>query len=365
MFSSLYVHVPFCARKCDYCAFYSVAKAEPDLRRAYLRRLLAEFADRAGECSALESVFVGGGTPTILAAGELSELLERVRDAFELAPGCEFTVECNPDTLTGDKIDLLARFGVNRLSLGVQTFDERHRRTLGRSGSLDGLGAAVSALRGAGIVNLGFDLICAIPGQTRTEWEDDLRRAAGYGVRHVSTYELTLEEGSWLAAAGVTPVAPELAADMWELTEAVLEPLGLRRYEVSNLARPGNECRHNLSIWQGATYLGCGPAASSYDGVDRWQNAADLDAWLAGAEAEVDRLPAEERAAEVLAFGLRTVDGWTPGLFRKATGLDYWQLRGEAIAGLVADGLLELTPLYLRPTHRGLLFADTVAEGLL
>ena len=365
MFTSLYVHVPFCARKCDYCAFYSIAGGGADVQRAYLRRLSAEFADRAGECSALESVFVGGGTPTLLAVAELSELLGAVHGSFELGPGCEVTVECNPDTLTAAKIDVLAALGVNRVSLGVQTFFERHRRTLGRSGSLDGLAAAVSGLRGAAIANLGFDLIYAIPGQTPAEWGEDLRRAAESGVQHVSAYELTVEEGSRLAAEGVTPVAPGLAADMWEAAETVLDPFGFRRYEVSNLARPGWECRHNLGTWRGATYLGCGPAASSYDGVDRWQNPADLNAWLAGTAPEVDRLQAAERAAEVLAFGLRTVDGWTPELFRTATGLDYCELRGEAIGTLVADGLLEFTPSCLRPTRRGLLFADTVAERLL
>ena len=365
MFTSLYIHVPFCARKCGYCAFYSIAGAGADLRRAYLRRLSFEFAAGARECGPLESVFVGGGTPTLLARSELSDMLGAVHGTFALAPGCEITVESNPDTLTQDKIDVLARRGVNRVSLGVQTFFETHRRTLGRSGSLDGLGAAVSALRAASVRNLGLDLIYAIPGQTLGEWEDDLRRAAEHGVEHVSTYELTMEEGSRLAAEGVTPVVPGLAADMWEAAETVLEPFGFRLYEVSNLARPGRECLHNLSIWRGAKYLGCGPAASSYDGVDRWQNVADLEAWLAEAAPEVDHLPAENRAAEILAFGLRTVDGWTPEVFRTATGVGYGELRGEAIDGLVADGLLELTPSRLHPTRRGLLFADTVAERLL
>lgn len=375
-FQSLYVHVPFCRRrKCDYCSFYSVTDGTPVLRRAYLERLMDEFAEFAGRAAApLQSVFIGGGTPSVLTPAELRTLLRGIRIAFVLSPDTEFSVECNPDSLNPAKIAALAEGGVNRVSLGVQTFSPVLRRRIGRRGSLSRLPELLDRLRHAGIANIGFDLMYALPGQTLADWNEDLRRALELQPEHLSTYALTLEEQTVLAKRiATTPATDELSVDMWELADIRAAAAGLRRYEISNLARPGRECRHNLEIWYGLTYLGCGPAACSFDGCLRWSNPPDIGRWLKPrVRRSRDPLPRDRRAAEILAFGLRTADGWRRPLFRARTGFDYRELRGEVIDRLTEKGLLETvaptTPgddEILRPTHRGLLFHDTVAGDLL
>ncbi len=360
---SLYVHVPFCAGKCDYCAFYSEAGAAPGRRLAFLERLEAEFAAQAPRCGPLQTVFLGGGTPTWLPAAELARLLGAIRRNFKLAPTVEWTSEANPETLTDELAGLLAAGGVNRVSLGVQSFQPGLRRTLGRAGDAAAVERAVDSLRRRGLANLGLDLIYAIPGQTPTAWENDLCRAVGLGVQHLSTYALTIEEGSRLAKAGLG--VEDDGVDLWEIAETVLAAAGLRRYEVSNFARPGFACRHNLDIWHGATYLGCGPSAASFDGQLRWTNPATLDAWLAGQPPLLDELPADQRAAEILAFGMRTVDGWRQSQFQAATGFDLLELRGPQLVRLAELGLVKMTADGCRPTRRGLLFADTIAVELL
>lgn len=365
-FTSLYVHVPFCAAKCDYCAFYSIPGASAALRQAYLKRLAAELAASAPLCAQMQSIYVGGGTPSFLTVKELEALLSSVLAHVSLATAAEFTVECTPDSLTAAKVGVLARHGVNRVSLGIQSFSPKLRRTIGRRGSLDSLARTLELLRANGITNIGMDLIYAIPGQTLGDWRSDLCRAIGAGVQHLSTYELTVEEGARLGRGRLPPVDEELSVAMWEEAAEVTSRAGLRRYEVSNLARPGYECRHNSEIWHGGTYLGVGPAASSFDGEVRRANRADLEAWLEGAAQEEDHLLPPARAAEILALGLRTTRGWTQEEFLSHTGVDYLELRAEALRELARDGLLEVQAGgVIRPTSRGLLFADRLARRLL
>jgi oxygen-independent coproporphyrinogen-3 oxidase len=364
-FTALYVHVPFCAAKCGYCAFYSLAQHGPQLRRAYAERLTQELAAWSPLCATLESVYVGGGTPSVLDAGELEALLRAVQEQCPVAAGAEFTVECNPESVDGEKAALMAGLGVNRVSLGVQSFHPHLRRVLKRLGDPERASAAFEALRTAGIANVGLDLIYAIPGESLDDWEADLRRACSLGTGHLSAYELTVEEGTRLAVEGTAAAAEDQAAQMWEEAARVAGEWGLELYEVSNLARSGCECRHNQHVWHGGTYLGCGPAAASFDGEERRTNPADLKAWLDGAPAALDRLGPRERAAEVLAVGLRTVRGWRCDEFCQATGQDLFDLAGGAIDELTAEGLLEAGAEGVRPTQRGLLFADYVARRLI
>jgi len=364
-FTALYVHVPFCAAKCDYCAFYSVAGASDDLRRAYLERVERELASAVARCGPLDSVYVGGGTPSSLEAPELARLLGAIRGTGELAPGAEFTVECNPGSVSEPKTDALAEAGVNRVSLGVQSFRPHLLSAIGRRACPFDLEHVLDALRGRGIVNLGIDMIYAIPGQAMAEWREDVERACALGISHLSAYELTLHEGTPLAESGVQPVDEGLAVEMWHAAAEVAGRSGLRRYEVSNLAAPGRACRHNQDVWHGRAYVGCGPAASSFDGELRWTKAADLRRWLDGAPPERDPLPRPRRAAELLALGLRTVRGWGAEEFRARTGFDYRSLRGDELERLAAEGLILLAEDGVRPTERGLLFADMIERRLL
>ncbi len=364
-FQALYVHVPFCAARCDYCAFYSVAEAPADLRAAYLRRLDGELADGAARCGELSSVYLGGGTPSSLSAEELDELLSLIGRHWRPAADAELTVECNPASLTPQKVAVLAARGVNRVSLGVQSFRPALRRAIGRRTGIERLPDAMGDLRASGIDNVGLDLIYALPGQTLEDWRDDLERACAMEPRHLSTYELTVEPGTPLAARAPELPDEETRVRMWELAAEVAAGAGLRRYEVSNFAAPGYACRHNVDVWHGVPYLGCGPAASSFDGRLRWTNPAQIPAWLGGAEPAFDALPPEARAAELLGLGLRTTAGWTRAEFAERTAADYAELRGEALAGLAEEGLIEEGRQRVRPTARGLLFGDRVMARLL
>jgi oxygen-independent coproporphyrinogen-3 oxidase len=250
--------------------------------------------------------------------------------------------------------------------LGVQSFQPRLRAVLGRCGELRDLAATLERLQRAGIERQNLDFIFAIPGQSVADWRADLARAVDLGVEHISAYALTFEEGTRLAGrAAVEVVDEDLFEAMWDATDEVLGSQGLCRYEISNFARPGAECRHNLAIWYGGTYLGCGPAATSFDGTMRWTQPASLRDWLAGVNPEQDLLSAEERACEILAFGFRTVAGWQWPDFRAQTGYDANDLRGEELARLIEQGLLAPHGNGLAPTRDGLLLNDSVISALL
>ena len=363
--ASLYVHVPFCAGKCDYCAFYSIPSTSQETRQNYLARLQDDFRDVRARCAPLSTIFVGGGTPSILDRTELHQLLSSLSQTFELRSDVEWTVECNPDSLTEPKAELLAEAGVNRISLGVQSLDPTLRGILGRQGNTDALEDTVRHLRRLGVSGINVDLIYAIPGQSISQWTDDVRRMCDRGIDHLSTYALTREEGTRLGDSALPPVDDVLEIQMWDVVAEEAHGAGLERYEVSNLARPGAECRHNNRIWHGATYIGCGPAAASFDGQLRWTAPGSLEGWLDQAPPEEDHLPPEQRAAEILAFGLRTVEGWRIREFSRTTGRDPFTLRPEAVRNLIDEGMLIRTETRLYPTRKGLLFADYVAQTLL
>ncbi len=328
---SLYIHVPFCAAKCDYCAFYSRPNLPEEPRAAYLQRLGEEMAAKRALAGPLRSVFIGGGTPTFLPAGELAELLELLHRNFALAADCEFSIESNPETITAGKLEALLAGGVNRVSLGVQSFSARTRRTIGRTGALESVYRAVELLQARGFANYNCDMIYGVPGQSLVEWEADLRALLELQPAHVSTYALSIEPGTPLAARALEEVGADSVADMWGLAGAILGEAGLDRYEISNFARPGRECRHNLEVWYGRPFLAVGPAAHSFDGHSRWANPADLEAWLRGDPPVEDALEPEARAVEILITGLRTVNGWTRNQFRDATTFDFLEFRGPRI----------------------------------
>jgi oxygen-independent coproporphyrinogen-3 oxidase len=361
----LYVHVPFCRAKCAYCAFYSEVLPAPVRVAQYLQALEAEFVRVAPQAGRLDSVFIGGGTPTVLGARDLACLLGLVQRHFRLAGPAEITVEANPDTLDPAVVAALATAGVNRVSLGVQSFRADLRQTLGRQGDADRAPAAVAALRAAGIRRVNADLMYHIPGQTVEHWAADLHQVLDLGITHLSAYALTVEEGTRLAAAALPLPAEETFEAMWQTCDRVGAAYGLQRYEVSNFACPGEECRHNLGIWYGDTYAGCGPAAASFDGVRRWTQPRSLDAWLAGAAPELDEIPPAARAAEILAFGLRTTAGWDLAHFRQLTGMDPDHVCPGVLAALVEAGLLQRSSDRLRPTPAGLLLNDSIAERII
>jgi oxygen-independent coproporphyrinogen-3 oxidase len=364
---SLYVHVPFCAEKCDYCAFFSVEGAPGEDVARYFRGMRKDIEKAAAVTGPLKTVFVGGGNPFSLSAEALDELLALITSGCKILPECEFTIEGNPETVDADKIAALSRHRVTRVSLGVQSFRERQRAYIGRKGSLLGIEEKIKAVFKAGIRDVNLDLIYGIPGQTIEEWRKDLGSAVSLGITHLSAYGLSVEPGSPLGArARPEEIDNGLAAEMWHLTgEFLSEEAGIKRYEISNYAKPGHECLHNLSFWRGMDYIGCGPAAVSSEGLARRTNAADIRKWSEGAGWSVERVTAEERAREILMLDLRTVEGITFEEFKAVTGFDALRLAGESLGRLEKAGLIKMNARALFPTEKGMLFADSVAVELI
>jgi len=367
-YASLYIHVPFCRSKCDYCAFYSLPSDENStaLPQLYLKRLEEEFHQYQQHCQGLRSIYIGGGTPSALSHQQLSNLLKLVNRYFQQEKDCEWTMEANPESLDPEKLAIAVAAGVNRLSIGIQSFVPALRQTLGRKGTLDNLEEIHRACQRLGLKNLNLDLIFAIPGQTLTDFQHDLRQACEcYQPTHLSAYALTIEPGTPISARLNTATDDDLFLEFWHSADAICQQFGLERYEISNFAINARHCRHNFEIWHGQTYLGCGPSAVSFNGINRSANPGHLHDWLAGKAASDDFLPPEKRAAEILAFGMRTTAGWNCQEFHSLTGYDLWQLRGEAIAKLCRLKLLTDTGKDIHPTHKGLLFNDDVMVELL
>lgn len=355
---NLYIHVPFCLRKCDYCAFYSESGSD-HLMRPWLDKIKLELEPLVKH--PLHTIYLGGGTPTALKPELLDELLAAVHDLNSGAS--EISIECNPESLTSAKAAVLGRY-VNRVSLGVQSFDPVLRRTVGRCGDPQRIQPAFEMLVRHGLENLSCDLIYSLPGQSCEDWERDLKRALELPVRHLSAYALTVEEGTPLSGRYRNDPAGDIrTAAMETVTRKILKQAGMKQYEISNYARPGYECAHNQNIWHGETYLGLGPAACSFNGRDRFTQTASVRSWLAGASPEVDHISDDARRAEMLMMGLRTVRGWNVGEFELAAGISPENLRPAQIDALRRKKMMKSKRLAL--TRRGLDFWNDAALELL
>ncbi|NMA42072.1 MAG: radical SAM family heme chaperone HemW [Oligosphaeraceae bacterium] len=363
-YQSLYVHVPFCAAKCAYCAFYSKIPQSSEIQN-YLSRLEIEFAQKQAQCQELRSIFIGGGTPSILDAAQLQSLFSLIRKYFRLIDDCEFSMEANPDSLTVDKLQAAKAHGLNRLSLGVQSFNPKIRETIGRQGKLDRLEEILSAAQAMQLHDINFDLIYNIPGQSLQDWQNDLRRACAYAPTHLSAYALILEEKSALASKFNQENDEQYFEAFWQSCDEILSEYGFSRYEIANFAKPSYQCRHNQEVWHGQTYLGCGPAAASFDGMNRCSNPANLENWLQGAKPEIDQISPEARAREILAFAMRTCAGWNKEEFTALTGYTAEELRKDEIEHLTGLGLIINNDKYMYPTPKGLLFNDYILEMMI
>jgi putative oxygen-independent coproporphyrinogen III oxidase len=378
----VYVHVPFCSSRCHYCDFVTYTGME-GLRRPYAAALLAE-ADLAvaalgPEPPTVTSVFVGGGTPTLLPAGDLARVLERLRALLPHAPGAEVTVEANPETVDRAVADGLAAAGVTRVSMGAQSFDERVLAALGRTHGAARVGRALAALRAAGVPAVNLDLIYGCPGEDGASWAATLDAAVALGPEHLSAYALGIEPatrfGRLVAAGRMAAPDDDLLADRYEAACAALAAAGYAHYEVSNWARgeshaagpwlPAHASRHNLTYWRRGRYLGLGAGAHEFDGATRSWNLAGVPAYLAAVRAARrptagrEHLDAAEARFEALALRLRTADGLDPAEAR-ALGADP---AGAPAIELRDAGLLAPGPR-LRLTERGMFLHGEVVARL-
>jgi oxygen-independent coproporphyrinogen III oxidase len=363
----IYIHVPFCSSTCDYCAFYSIAAPKKAAITAYLKRLQEEIDEKKSLLGPVETVFIGGGTPSFLDISELSRLLGIIAKNCCLSDTAECTLECNPESLSTEKISLLGSSFINRVSIGVQTFRPSHRIVIGRKGSLDLLNTKIDALIKSGIENISFDLIYGIPGQKTTDWHSDLRKAVAFPIRHISAYSLSVEESSSLAKKEkIIPCDDDLCADLWSYGSRFLtEKNGFLHYEISNYAQPGFECRHNRAFWRGQTYLGCGPAAVSFTGTLRIKNAENLSEWLNNNGIQEEAVPPKTRARELIALSMRMPEGITNDHFQICTGFSLSISFGKEIESWVDAGLVTYTGTRLFPTEKGLRFADYIAAQVI
>ncbi len=370
----LYVHVPFCVHKCHYCDFYSLVDTR-DRQAAFTARLIAEIrASTRWLTRPLETIFVGGGTPTLLADGHWTDLLAALRACVPLGSAPEFTVEANPETVTSSLLDVLAAGGVNRLSIGAQSFHPQRLETLERRHDPANVRRSVRLARSAGIDDVNIDLIFGIPGETLDEWRADLEAALALDPSHLSCYGLMYEPGTPLAAklrAGrIRRVGQDLEAAMYESAMDTLQRAGFEHYEISNWARPGRRCRHNLLYWSNASWWPLGPSASGHVGGVRWKNIARLADYLEVGPlppvVDVERLDDDGRVGEMLMLGLRLIDGIEQEhvddlLASGHRGHD----RDAAVRRHLASGLLERCDGRLKLTRHGLLLADTVLADLI
>jgi oxygen-independent coproporphyrinogen-3 oxidase len=368
--AGLYVHVPFCVRKCRYCAFYSVPSLDSKAR--YLRALAMEIGRRAEPGLLCDSVYFGGGTPSLLAPDEVAAILQDLRASFRILDGAEITLEANPGTVSERSLAAFRAAGVNRLSLGAQSFDDADLDFLGRIHRKEDIRAGFEAARAAGFENVGLDLIYGLPGRDRAHWLRQLDGAAALRPEHLSGYALSFEEGTPLgrleAEGRVAPPGEEDARDLFLATLRRLPELGYAFYEVSNFARtPELRSRHNLKYWTGASYLGFGPAAHSFRTPERRWNAPDLDGYLASLERGEEppggreSLTPAQRALERLYLGLRTVLGAELAAIERDLSPGLRESNAALVTRLASEGLAVREGDTLRLTPEGLAVADAIA----
>lgn len=334
---SLYIHFPFCIRKCHYCDFYSVI-LDPSAVDSWVAALLTEIdLDKArfGD-SQIETIYIGGGSPNLIGSKNIRSIFESLNTSFRLQNVREFTVEINPGGVKPDFLNQLKDIGVNRISVGVQSFKNSELKTLGRIHKVEEVLAIFSILNRIGFDHLSLDMIFGIPGQGLVSWERSLKQAVEMGVDHLSLYNLIYEKGTPFyelkEQKKITPTDSELEWRMYEFAHQWLENRGFQHYEISNWAKPGCESIHNSSYWKGSYYLGFGPAAHSYDGISRWWNIRSVDAYkkrLSEGKSPVEdreELNKYDREIEFLFLSLRTQSGLSIGKFENLFLIDFKRL---------------------------------------
>lgn len=405
----LYLHIPFCERKCAYCDFLS-APADLPVRISYIKKLqeeIAYYGAQYGEYQ-VSSIFFGGGTPTILEGYQLAAILETVKEHFNITTDAEITVECNPGTLTAGKAEKLVQAGFNRLSMGLQSADDRELQLLGRIHNFAQFLESYDLARKAGFRNINVDLMSALPGQTLKSWQDTLQKVTALRPEHISAYSLIIEEGTPFyerfaederirEEGGHPRLLPEedVERQMYELTETFLHTKGYERYEISNYAKPGYECRHNCGYWIRKDYLGLGLGASSLVEHQRFQNTSELKTYLeqeyspqcegqheriaetiqlqeetgltqTGHHIHIETLDKKSEMEEFMFLGLRLMAGISRQQFEKKFQVTLNSVYGEVLRKLKGEQLIEEVAGYVRLTEHGVDVSNYVlAEFLL
>ena len=372
--AGIYIHIPFCKQRCKYCAFYSSTLY--NIRNEYVGALCKELKERKeylkGEL--VETIYLGGGTPSTLTMEQLNAICQTIYDIYPVAKEAEITIECNPDDLTPEFLEQLRELPFNRISMGVQSFNDAQLKKLGRRHTAESARQAVLNARAAGYSNISIDLMFALPGSTTNEWMHDLKSAIELRPDHLSAYNLMYEEGTPLYNAlqrgEITELSEEENVEQFSMLINEMKAAGYRHYEISNFALPGKESRHNSSYWNDTPYLGCGAAAHSYDGASREWNIADVKSYIKGIENgkriyEIENLTEEERYIDAILTRLRTADGipleWIKEKF--CPKLNRYML--SAAEKEIALGNLKEKDGFLSLTEKGVFISDAVIRELI
>ena len=372
----LYLHIPFCKQACNYCDFHFSTSL--GLKGQFVEALIKEMTLRRAylpdPAAPLETIYFGGGTPSLLTGEELARIFAAIQENFAVAPQAEITLEANPDDLTADKLAVLAASPVNRLSIGLQSFHEPHLRLMNRAHSAQESWEVVRRAQGAGFENISVDLIYGVPAASHAIWQEDLQRLFELNVPHVSAYALTIEPdtafGRRLKKGTFVAPPEEFVAQQFEMLLAQLRAHGYEQYEISNFCQPGRESRHNSNYWRGVPYLGLGPSAHSFDGRSRQYAVANNPQYVAAVlergevPATVEHLSPLDQANEYLLTTLRTSRGCDLGHLRDALGLDLLTERADYLRSLTEQGMVTLTHRVLRLTDAGKLLADHITLEL-
>lgn len=370
--AGLYLHIPFCKQACYYCDFHF--STDSTGRREMIEAMARELSLQSGYLKEpISTIYFGGGTPSLLTAREIDFLFDTIRPLYITVPG-EVTLEANPDDLTREKAIALKRAGINRLSIGIQSFDDSLLRFLNRAHTATASRECLQNVRGAGFDNVSIDLIYAIPGLDESLWRKTLQEAIQHSPEHISAYALTIEErtvfGNWQKRGKLHPMGEENAAIQFEVLMDVLGEAGYEHYEISNFCRPGFQARHNSSYWNQTYYLGIGPSAHSYNGTSRQFNVRNNALYLRSIHEgkvpfELETLTKANKINEYILTGLRTDRGCNLQQLRMNLNDDLLSRCGDYIGRVVQDGLATLTDGTLRLTRKGKLLADQISEDLM
>lgn len=367
----IYIHIPFCAKKCEYCDFLS-GPAGGKEQRAYVQALLKEIrAAEEGQGRSVSSIFIGGGTPSLLKEDLLGSILNEIYKKFNLEPGAEISIEVNPGTVSSKKLEAYRRMGINRLSIGLQSTDDRELKTLGRLHNYAQFLETYQAAGNAGFDNINIDLMSALPNQTYEGWVANLRRTAELSPAHISAYSLIIEEGTPFAMRELNLPDEETEYRMYEDTAAILEEYGYEQYEISNYAKKGRRCRHNVGYWTRCDYLGLGLGAASLWGKKRFSNTADMEEYLRNS-AFPERirlmepvLSREDEMAEFMFLGLRMTEGVSEAAFRQGFGVEMREIYGEVLKKYTGMELLEEKDGRIFLTRKGIHVSNSVMSDFL
>ena len=372
----LYIHIPFCRQKCLYCDFPSWAGKEGQMQ-GYVDTLTKEIENRGKEYAdrKVVSVFFGGGTPTTLSIPMLEQLMQAVFANWDIAEDAEITTEANPGTLDGEMASALKRMGFNRLSMGVQAWQNRLLRDLGRIHTIETFQENLKAVREAGFTNINTDLMFALPNQSMADWQETVRNIVALNPEHISAYSLILEEGTPFfdryEKGELKPAEEDLDREMYHWAVGYLAEHGYEQYEISNFAKKGRESRHNRIYWQAEEYLGMGLGSHSYMAGERFHNIYDLQEYMQAdgdvslLKEEVEVITEEDALAEFMFLGLRLTEGVSFARFRERFGREMKNIYGEQIEELEKDGLLQEDEKGIRLTARGVDISNFVFEKFL